>query len=81
MRGSLLAALAALGLVCVTVATPPPSPLTRGARALGVEVTTGIADVKTCGCAWTAACGDCCGPDHCPCEKNPGRTVRRSCCR
>lgn len=74
MKGMILAALAAVGLVFVTVATPPPSPLTRGVRALEV------ADVKTCGCPWTAKCGDCCGPDHCPCEKNPGvMRVARAC--
>ena len=67
MRGTVLAALVAVGLVILTVATPsiPIAPAPAGGQ--------GVADVKTCGCPWDAKCGDCCGISHCKCEKNPSR--------
>jgi len=37
-----------------------------GPRAMPADT----ADVKTCGCKKNAACGDCCGKDHCRCSPN-----------
>lgn len=95
MRGTILAAIAALGLVYLAFFGPAPDakaarrevrgwivPVTRSPEMHSSSVRwdrvlpairAEVADVKTCGCPWTAECGDCCSVEHCKCAKNPSR--------